>query len=352
MSALGAPAAGRMAIGALPLEAGGALPGVEVAYHTWGRLDANGSNAVLVCHALTGTADVEAWWPGLIGAGRALDPAEDFIVCSNVLGSCYGTTGPTSARPGTSNSHWGPAFPQVGIRDMVHAQAALLERLGVTRLRLVIGGSMGGMQALEWAVLYPERVGAIAPVGAGPRHAAWAIGLNAVQRQAIREDPAFRDGWYPLDQPPAKGLAMARMVAMLSYRSPSSFERRFGQEQRPDGCFQVASYLRHHGRKLVGRFDANSYLRLSRAMNEHDLGRDRGGVTAVLGRIEQPVLVVAIQGDLLYPESDLRAMADRLPAGELAHLASQDGHDGFLIETEALDALLLAFRRRTAARAA
>ncbi|MEM6796911.1 MAG: homoserine O-acetyltransferase, partial [Acidobacteriota bacterium] len=241
--------------GAFRLESGVEIESVEIAYRTWGRLDASGSNAVLLCHALTGSADADLWWNELFGSGRTLDPERgDFIICSNVLGSCYGSTGPASAGP--DGRPWGSAFPAVTIRDMVRAQAALLDHLGVRRLRLVAGGSMGGMQALEWPLLFPDRVDAVAAIGCSARHSAWCIGLSEAQRQAITADPKWRGGRYPPADPPAAGLAAARAMAMCTYRSWASFEQRFGrdlyaQESAEGGPapFAVESYLRHHGTK-------------------------------------------------------------------------------------------------------
>lgn len=325
------------------LESGAVLPAIEVAYRTWGRLAPAGDNGVLVCHALTGTADVDAWWEPLLGPGRALDTERDFVVCSNVLGSCYGTTGPASRRPG-QRRRWGPDFPAITVRDMVRLQARLLDALGVRRLRLVIGGSLGGMQVLEWAASFPERVDAIVPIATPGRHSAWAIGLSEAQRAAIEADPLWEGGLYRPTLPPAAGLAAARMVAMCTYRSWESFAQRFGRTAT-GGEFAVARYLRHQGEKLVDRFDANSYLVLTRAMDSHDLGRGRDEYDAVLQAIRQPALIVAIDSDALYPPEEQWELAERLPHGRLAWLPSPHGHDAFLIEIDALARLVIDFRR-------
>jgi len=335
---------GTLDIGApFSLESGEILERVQVAYRCWGRLAPSAGNAVLVCHALTGSADVDRWWEGMLGEGRALDPARDFIVCANTLGSCYGTTGPASHRPG-GDGPWGPDFPRVTIRDMVRLQSQLLDRLGIQRLRMVIGGSLGGMQALEWAASFPERVESAVVIAAPARQSAWPIALSHAQRAAITADPRFRHGRYPPDDPPKEGLAVARMIAMCSYRSWESLEGRFGREEAPGGGFQVESYLRHQGRKLAGRFDANSYIALTRAMDSHDLGRGRGGVRAALAGVEQPVLVVAIDSDVLFPAEEQWQLVEGLPQGRLGWLASPHGHDAFLIETEALGRLVRRFR--------
>jgi homoserine O-acetyltransferase len=331
----------------LTLESGAILPAVRVAYRTWGTLDAAGSNAVVVCHPLTGSADVDLWWEGLLGPGRALDPERDFIVCANVLGGCYGTTGPASPRP-AGDRPWGPKFPAVTVRDMVRVQAALLDRLGVRKIRLVIGGSLGGMQVLEWALIDPERVEAIAPVAVSGRHSAWCIGLSEAQRQALYADPNWRGGRYSPEAPPVAGLAAARAVAVCTYRSRASFEERFGREIRKENeiedAFAVESYLRHQGRKLVERFDANTYVTLTRAMDSHDVGRGRGSYEEALGSIRQPALVVAIDSDVLYPPAEQKELARLIPGARLAWLRSPHGHDAFLLETEKLDRLVRDFR--------
>jgi homoserine O-acetyltransferase len=332
-----------------PLESGATLAPVTVAYRTWGRLAAGGDNAVLVCHGFTGSPDLERWWSPLLGPGRALDPGRDFVVCSNVLGGCYGTSGPASLRP-DGLGRWGREFPDVTIRDMVHLQAALLDVLGVRCLRLVIGGSLGGMQALEWALLFPERVNAIVPIAVSARHSAWSIGLSAAQRQAIFSDPRWRDGRYPPHDPPRAGLAVARQIAMLSYRSPVGLEARFSRASAADGRYAVEGWLDHHGVALADRFDAASYVTLTWAMDTHDVGRDRGGWHAALARVDVPALVISIDSDLLYPPPEQQALAAALPKGRLATLHSPHGHDAFLIEAESVNGLVSGFRRLLANR--
>jgi homoserine O-acetyltransferase len=326
------------------LESGGRLPSVTVAYRTWGRLSATGDNAVLVCHALTGSPDVDRWWGALLGPGRALDPERDFVVCSNVLGGCYGTTGPTSPRPG-GRRRWGGDFPAVTIRDIVRVQAALLDVLGVRRLRLVLGGSLGGMQVLEWALLFPERVDAIAPIAVSARHSAWTIALSGAQRRAIAADPRWRGGRYPEGNGPAAGLAIARQIAMCTYRSRASLEARFSRDEGETGGFAVLGWLEHHGRALVERFDAATYVTLTKAMDTHDVGRARGGWREALASVRQPALVVSIDSDVLYPPVEQEELAAALPHGRLVTLASPHGHDAFLIEGETVNALLTGFRR-------
>lgn len=330
------------------LENGERLEDVVIAYRTWGDIGRSES-AILICHALTGSADVEAWWPGIIGPGKAFDPANDFIVCANILGSCYGTTGPVSLKPG-SDVRYRADFPEVSVRDMVRLQSLLLDALGVERLALVTGPSLGGMQALEWAAMYPGRVDSIVPIGVGGHHSAWCIGISEAQRQAIAADPDWKDGYYSDDAPPAKGLAAARMMAICTYRSWNSFEQRFARERRDEDRFQVQSYLRHQGDKINARFDANTYVTLTHAMHSHDLGRGRDSYANVLARMELPALVVSVSSDALYPPQEQRALADALPNAEYEVLDCPHGHDGFLIETESLGEIIGRFRRRQARR--
>lgn len=355
----------------LELELGSVLPEVQVAYRTWGELSDRADNAVLVCHALTGHADVDDWWKPLLGPGRSLDPTRDFVVCSNILGSCYGTTGPTSLNPETGQPY-GAAFPAITVRDMVHAQAKLLEGLGVKSVRLAIGGSLGGMQVLEWGVQYPERVESLAVIAAPGRHSPWCIGLSEAQRQAIYTDPLWQGGHYSPDNPPAQGLAVARMIAMSTYRSWASFYSRFGRQPWPSDdapqamsrsnlassqpSYAVTQYLQYQGRKLVDRFDANTYIALTQAMDRHDAGQgyssqqhnpDQRYQTA-LQSIHQPTLVVAINSDLLYPPAEQQELAELIPQAQLSWLYSPHGHDAFLIDMENLNGQVVAFRQQWA----
>lgn len=306
----------------LPLEGGGALPHVEVAYRTWGDPS---KTAVLVCHALTGNADADDWWSGLFKPGAILDPERNFVIATNVLGSCYGTTGPASINPETG-APYGADFPHVTIRDIVETQRRLLDQIGVERIEYVIGGSMGGMQAQEWAALYPDRVDAAVSIGVGTTQSAWNIALSDAQRAAISSAAG-----------PEQGLAIARMIAMISYRSPENFDSRFGREQTDSG-YAVQDYLRYQGEKLVDRFDVNSYVTLMNAMDSHDLARERD-----LESIETPVLGVGISSDALYPATEVKKLADSLPNGSYRTLHATQGHDAFLIETGELDKIVTGF---------
>jgi len=334
--------------GPFPLELGGVLPGLEVAYRTWGALDASGSNAVVVCHALTGSADADRWWTRMFGPGRALDPDHDFVVCANILGSCYGTTGPTSVDPATGEP-WRGTFPKITVRDMVRVQHALVTALGVKRIRLVIGGSLGAMQVLEWALIHPGMVDTIAFIAASARHSAWCIGQSEAQRQAILADPRWRGGRYDPSDPPSAGLAAARMAAMLTYRSPVSLEQRFSRRPEADDLFAVQSYLRYQGDQLVERFDPATYVTLLDAMDTHDVARGRGDLDDVLHGVSQPALVVSIDSDVLYWPSEQREVARLLPHARLAVLDSPHGHDAFLIDVDRLSEIVADFRGRAGA---
>lgn len=333
-------------------ESGDVLRDVPVEYRTWGTLNEERDNVLLVCHALTGSADVADWWSGMLGPGRALDTDRYYVICINVPGSCYGTVGPTTRDPDTGRPY-GPDFPIPTVRDMVRLQRRLLDRLQITGVEVAIGGSLGGMQVLEWA-LEGEFVKRLIPLGVGGRHSAWCIGWSEAQRQAIYADPKWQDGRYDPDDPPVGGLASARMAAMLTYRSRGSMEERFGRERmetpdveldtpRAEGDtpqFAVQSYLQYKGQKLVDRFDANSYVRLTQAMDTHDVARGRGPYEDVIRSITQPALVVGIDTDVLYPLEEQEELARLIPDGELAVLESPHGHDAFLIETDPLNDLV------------
>ncbi|MBV9259342.1 MAG: homoserine O-acetyltransferase [Ktedonobacteraceae bacterium] len=350
----------------LPLQSGARLGPVTLAYETWGSLNAEGNNAVLITHALTGNAhahDVEhpddpkaAWWNPLIGPGRLFDTSRYFVICSNVLGGCYGSTGPSSRNPATGKSY-GMDFPVLTMRDIVRAQYALLEHLGVSELAMVAGGSIGGQQALEWAVTYPEKVRKVAVIAATAALTAQAIAFNEVQRQAIMADPLWQGGNYEPGQGPRAGLAIARMLAMITYQSEEAMEQRFARRPAwntttpsPSGSpdlgrrFDVESYLYHQGDILTRRFDANSYLYLSRAMDSYDVSEDYPSLDAALRRIRSKMFFVGIRSDFLFPAVHIRWLAEKVRAlgGDATYveLDSPHGHDAFLKEWEQMaDAL-------------
>jgi homoserine O-acetyltransferase len=331
---------------------------VRLAYETWGRLAPDGSNAVLVLHALTGDSHVvgpagpghptAGWWDGLIGPGRALDTDRWFVVAPNVLGGCQGSTGPSSIGP--DGRRWGGSFPYLTQRDQVAAEADVADALGIGRWALVIGGSMGGMRALEWAVSHPERTQALlllaCPAAASAEQIAWAN----IQLHAIRSDPHWLGGDYHDAAPghgPHAGLGLARRLAHVTYRSEPELQARFGRvpqgAENPwhNGRYQVESYLDHHAAKLVRRFDAGTYTVLTEAMNSHDIGRDRGGTQAALRRVAARTLVAGVDSDRLYPLSQQAELAAGIPgADRLRVIESPYGHDGFLIETDQVAALV------------
>lgn len=337
-------------LGAVELERGGVLPAVRVAYETWGSLNAAGDNAILVEHALTGDSHVEGptgpghptpgWWDGLIGPGRPLDTDRHFVVAANVLGGCQGSTGPSS--PAADGAPWGSRFPFVTVRDQVQTEALLADVLGIDRWHAILGGSMGGMRVLEWAVTHPERVGTAIVLASTAYATAEQIGWCQAQLLAIRADSDFHGGdYYDRGAGPETGLGIARRIAHVTYRSELELHERFGREPQPAedplggrGRYAVESYLDHHAGKLAGRFDANSYVVLTEAMNSHDVGRGRGGVAQALARITARVAVVAVDSDRLYPPRLSREIADAVPAAGLHTVHSDYGHDGFLIEIE------------------
>ncbi len=347
-------------IGDLELESGQVLPGVRIAYETWGELSPTRDNAILVLHALTGDSHVigpsgpghpsAGWWPGVVGPGRAIDTERYFVVAPNVVGGCQGSTGPASVSP--DGVEWGARFPFLTIRDQVRAQVAFARALGIERFAAVVGGSMGAMHVLEWAVTAPDAVERIAVLAAPAATTADQIALNSVQLEAVRSDPAFNGGAYydaPDGEGPTRGLSLARRMAMLNYRTPTELNARFerGWQSSLDplgggGRFAVESYLDFHGNRFTRRFDANSYLVLTEAMNSHDVGRGRGGVAAALERVTARSLVLGIDSDRYFPLDGQREIAALLPRSihgpEPVVLRSDYGHDAFLIEDEAVGA--------------
>jgi homoserine O-acetyltransferase len=362
--------------GPLRLELGGTLSPVVVAYETWGELDRSKSNAVLIAHALTGDSHAAGpagpghrypgWWDHSIGPGKDIDTNRWLVVCPNVLGGCQGTTGPSS--PAADGRPYGSRFPTITIRDQVAVEVALADALGIERWAAVVGGSMGGMRALEWAAGYPERLERAVVVACGAAASAEEIGLCSVQNEAIRADPAFRGGDYYDAAPgegPHRGMGIARRIGHLSYRSEPELNTRFGRTPQPGedplagarteratdgpsapeagsgpgghGRYAVESYLDHHADKLARRFDAGSYVVLSEAMNHHDVGRGRGGLAAALGSVRCKVSVAGIDSDRLYPLRLQQELVERLPGRpELTVISSMYGHDSFLIESEAV----------------
>jgi homoserine O-acetyltransferase len=352
--------------GPLRLDGGVLLSPVEIAYETYGSLAPDGGNAILVCHALTGDQHVASahprtgkpgWWTRMIGPGKPIDPTRDFIICANVLGSCMGSSGPASVNPATGRP-WGMAFPVITIRDMVRAQAMLLDHLGVGRLKAIVGGSMGGMQALSWTATFPERIDAAVIIASTARHTAQNIAFHEVGRQAIMADPNWQSGDYYGGEPPAAGLAVARMAAHITYLSEAGLTEKFGRRLQAreaksfgfDADFQVESYLRHQGLSFVDRFDANSYLYITRAMDYFDLAEEHGGLLANAFRASRArFCLVSFDTDWLYPTSESRSIVQALNAAgapvSFVELSSPYGHDAFLLDAPEMNRVVDGFLR-------
>jgi homoserine O-acetyltransferase/O-succinyltransferase len=335
------------------LVSGEQLPVAKVHYALYGKLNPWRDNALLVCHALSGSARVGDWWPQLFGDEGVFDLERDCVVCVNVLGSCYGSTGPRDVNPATG-AMYGADFPLVTVRDWVRAQAAVLDHLGIEKLRAVIGGSIGGMQALQWAVEFPERVERCLAIGAAPL-TAMGLALNHLQRQAILNDPLWQEGRYAAAQPPKAGLIQARAIAMCSYKSEELFQERYGRAPNRNGedphrglqeRYDIGGYLDYQGEIFTRRFDAASYVVITKAMDNFDLARGFDSELAALRRIKARTFLVGISSDWLFPAAEVKALSVRMrEAGvevEYAELLSTHGHDGFLAEADALARLLRA----------
>ncbi|MGH6923817.1 MAG: homoserine O-acetyltransferase MetX [Propylenella sp.] len=356
----------------LPLDAGVSLSPFQIAYQTYGELNAQKSNAVLVCHALSGDQHVASqnpatgkpgWWSLMVGPGLPIDTDRYFVICANVLGGCMGTTGPASTNPHTGRPY-GLDLPVVTIRDMVRAQAMLIDRLGIEQLLCVLGGSMGGMQVLQWAASFPDRVFAAVPIACAARHSSQNIAFHEVGRQAVMADPNWRGGKYlELGCSPRKGLAVARMAAHITYLSEEALHRKFGRQLQDraklafgfDADFQVESYLRHQGMTFVDRFDANSYLYMTRAMDYFDLALDYGGVLANAFRgTKTRFCVVSFTSDWLFPTSENRTIVHALNAAaanvSFVEFETDRGHDAFLLDEPELFATISGFLSAAARR--
>jgi len=342
----------------LLLDCGRTLAGPTLHYAVYGRLNAARDNAVLVCHALSGSAQVGAWWPEILAPGGLLSLEHDCVLCVNLLGSCYGSTGPGSVDRETGEVY-GADFPLVTIRDNVRAQTRLLDSLGIKRLRLALGGSIGGMQALEWAILNPDRVERAVIIGVAPL-SAMGIALNHLQRKAIQQDPAWDGGRYLPQRPPRQGLALARQIAMLSYKSASLFDERFGRNPNRNGedpralddlgggliggRFDIAGYLDHQGKRFIDRFDANAYLAILRTMETWDPLHGFASPTEAFSRIRARLSFVGISSDWLFPPESVRHFAYTIRSAgvqaDYREMTSDHGHDAFLAEQSELVSLL------------
>lgn len=352
--------------GPLALDGGGLLSPAEIGYETYGTLAADGGNAILICHALTGDQYVASdhpvtgkpgWWARMVGPGKPVDPDRHFVICANVLGSCMGSSGPASINPATGKP-WGMNFPVITIRDMVRAQAMLLDHLGVEKLAAVIGGSMGGMQALSWAATFPARVRAAIVIASTARHSAQNIAFHEVGRQAVMADPRWNGGDYYEGDAPTAGLAVARMAAHITYLSEAGLTAKFGRRLQAreaksfgfDADFQVESYLRHQGISFTDRFDANSYLYITRALDYFDLAEEHGGMLADAFKDSATrFCLVSFDTDWLYPTAESRAIVHALNAAgapaSFVELSSPFGHDAFLLENPELARVIDGFLR-------
>jgi len=329
-------------IGDLPLESGEVLPNVTIAYQSWGELNSDRSNAVLINHALTGWSDVPAWWPEMVGPGLPIDTNQYFVVCPNVIGGCQGSTGPSSISP--DGKRWGSRFPFLTVRDMVNAEVAFSNKLGIARYVIAVGPSLGGMRALEWAIQFPDRVGAICSIGSSAVATGDQIGTWSTEIHAIKADPHFYGGdYYEKSRGPIEGMGIARKIAHLSYRTEYEMDTRFGRDLQGDetGRYAVTSYLDHQAFKLQRRFDANTYIALESAMISHDIGRDRGGVSEALATARIPIVVASIDTDRLFPPRLQREIVELAPSAlPLQPISSPFGHDGFLIEVETVGSIV------------
>ena len=326
----------------LELELGGELPQLDIAYHTYGTPNADMSNVVWVCHALTANSDVADWWPGTVESGRFLDPAEHFVVCANILGSCYGTTGPMSVNPATGKPYYRD-FPRLTMRDVVKAHRILADALGIGHIHTLVGSSVGGFQAVEWAVSQPERFGKLILIATDAKASPWTIAIDETQRMAI-----FSDATYYSDVPNggANGLAAARAIGLLTYRGPRGYN--ITQQDRTDDCtvpHRACTYQRYQGEKLINRFDAYSYVAILDTFDTHNVGRGRGGVAEALKRIQADTLVVGLATDIIFTPSEMKDLAAAIPGAVYHEIFSEYGHDGFLVEADKLDSILRPFVR-------
>lgn len=320
-------------------ELGATLPGIEIAYDTWGTLNETRDNVIWVCHALTANSDVEAWWPGMVGKGLLFDTDKYFIVCANVLGSCYGSTGPSSVNPETGKQ-WLNNFPDITVRDLVNAHEILRKHLGVNRIHSIIGASIGGFQSLEYSIMHPDVIEHLVFIASSSRQSPWAIGFSQSQRLAMLADPSFNgdpDGGK-------KGLRAARAIALLSYRNSAAYNKTQAEDDdSKTTAFRAASYQDYQGDKLVNRFNPYSYYCLVNLSDTHNTGRNRGGVTKALTTIKARTLCIGITSDILFPVEEQKLVAEHVPGAEYVEIDSFYGHDGFLIESEQITKIVRKF---------
>ncbi len=342
----------------LELSSGQELGAFEIVYTTYGTLNQNKSNALLICHALSGDADAVIWWETQVGPGKAIDTNQYFVICSNTIGSCYGSTGPASINPKT-DTPYNLSFPVITITDMVNAQKKLIDSLDISSLASVIGGSMGGMQALEWAVLYPENIRTCVAIATSAELAPQALAFNAVGREAIISDPNFQQGNYAEETVPKHGLSIARMIGHITYRSDESMSEKFGRRllKKEDygydfsTDFEIESYLKYQGDKFVNRFDANSYLYLAKAMSYFDLSKKYGSLEEAFKNTQANFLILSISSDWLYPAREskriVKALMKQNKPVTYCEIEASHGHDSFLMENDQLSKLIQSFLENT-----
>lgn len=324
----------------ITLESGQRLKGFEIAYTTYGKLNEQKDNVIWVCHALTASADVFDWWQGLFGENCLFNIDEHFIVCANILGSCYGTTGPLSVNDSTGQQYY-HSFPLITVRDMVNLHTILAKHLQIDKINVLTGGSLGGQQALEWSVIEPLRIENLIVIATNAKHSAWGIAFNEAQRMAIEADSTWLTDH---NKAGIEGLKAARAMALISYRNYRTFYKtQLETDSTKIEGFKASSYQRYQGLKLVNRFNAFSYFMLSKAMDSHNLGRNRGELTAILGSVQARTLVIGLSSDMLFPVSEQEYLARHIPRAEFSVIDSLYGHDGFLIETETLARIISRF---------
>lgn len=330
----------------LDLEAGGRLEELTIAYDTYGTLNSRGDNVVWVCHALTANSDVADWWPHTVESGGFLDPGRWFVVCANILGSHYGTTGPLSVNPSTGRPYY-TDFPRITIRDMVNAHRILADTLGIGHIHALVGSSVGGFQAVEWAAEEPERFSRLILIATAAKASPWTIAIDETQRMAIEADPTYGE---PRDDAGMAGMSAARAIGLLTYRGGRGYN--LTQQERPDNdpdailsreAHRPCSYQQHQGRKLCRRYNAYSYMAILDAFDTHDIGRNRGGLAKALQRIGMPTQVIGITTDMIFPPDEMRELADSLPHARYDEIDSELGHDGFLTEHQSLNEILNRF---------
>jgi homoserine O-acetyltransferase len=325
-------------------ETGALLPELEIAFNTWGKLNSSGDNAIWICHALTANSDVESWWPGMVGKGLLFDPDKYFIVCANVLGSCYGTTGPASVNPQTGRQ-WLRDFPLITVRDLVNTHEILREHLGIKKIHTIIGASIGGYQALEYSIMFPVLIERLVILASGARQTPWALAFSESMRLAMEADQTFTSGD---PEGGKKGLKAARSIALISYRTMAAYNNTQKDESDDKlSGFRAASYQAYQGEKLVKRFNPYSYWCLTALSDTHNIGRGRGGVIKALNTITSQVLCVGIKSDILFPTDDQKFITAHTRNGEYVEIDSDYGHDGFLIETETVTGVIRKFQANT-----